>query len=266
MTDKMKKLYGKLVRKQQEVNYAGDFSTWSEARENCEGYDSNSIFQKVSNAAMQVKKGKALFDRDSVLFYEEEWNYPLIAWLQKIAAKYDQRLTIIDFGGALGSTYYQNRNFLKESIHQLQWIIQEQSHFVEFGKKKLADQELVFENDLKKIAEVYSVNVLLFSSVLQYLENWMEVVKREISMHSIEDIIIERTPVGNRNRIWVETVHEPIYEASYECQVFEEQKFVKFFEEQGYVLKSSWHSLVDSDVVCGDDIVVFKSFVFGKQK
>ena len=46
----------------------------------------------------------------------------------------------------------------------------------------------------------------------------------------------------------------------------QKEEIVKFFEEQGYVLKSSWHSLVDSDVVCGDDIVVFKSFVFGKQK
>lgn len=264
MTDRIKKLYGKLVKRQQEVNYAGDFQTWSEAKKNCEGYDSNSIFEKVSNAAMQVKNGKALFDRDSVLFYEEEWNYPLIAWLQRIGAKYDQRLTVVDLGGALGSTYFQNRNFLKESIRQMQWIVREQEHFVEFGKQNLADTELIFEYDFEKIAATFPVNVLLFSSVLQYLESWKEIITKEIDLFGVQDIIVERTPVGKRSRIWMETVHEPIYEATYACQVFEEERFIEFFEEQGYVLKSSWHSLVDSDVECDGDLVTFKSFVFGK--
>lgn len=264
MKDKIKKLYGKLRKVQQEVNYEGDFQTWDEAKKRCEGYDSDAIFQKVTNAAMQVKEGKALFDRDSVLFYEEEWNYPLIAWFQRIAAKYDQRLTILDLGGAFGSTYFQNRAFLKNSIRQMQWIIREQEHFVEFGKQNLADPELIFEYDFEKIAEAYSVNVLLLSSVLQYLEDWEGIVKKEIDLFDVQDIIVERTPVGKRSRIWVETVHEPIYEATYACPVFDERTFIKFFEEQGYMLKSSWHSWVDSDVVCGDDIVVFKSFVFGK--
>ena len=89
---KLKNLCNK-SRNWQDVNYKGDFQTWSEAEKLCGGYDSDAIFQKVSNAAMQVKEGKALFDRDSVLFYKKEWNYPLIAWLQTIAAKYEQRLT-----------------------------------------------------------------------------------------------------------------------------------------------------------------------------
>lgn len=260
---KLKYFYGKF-RNKQDVNYNGDFSLWQEAEKLCEGYDSNAIFQKVSVAAMQVKEGKAIFDRDSVLFYEEEWNYPLIAWLQRIAAKHDQRLTVLDLGGALGSTYFQNRCFLKESVCQIHWIVREQEHFVEFGKQNLADPELIFEYDFEKIAATFPVNVLLFSSVLQYLENWKEIIKKEIDLFGGQDIIVERTPVGKRSRIWVETVHEPIYEATYACQVFEEEKFIKFFEEQGYTLKDSWHSLVDSDVKCNDDLVEFKSFVFGK--
>lgn len=135
---------------------------------------------------------------------------------------------------------------------------------MEFGKRNLADSELIFEYDFEKIANAYQVNALLFSSVLQYLEDWKEVVRKEILLFGQQDIIIERTPVGNRDRIWIETVHEPIYEATYTCRVFEEVKFIKFFEEQGYVLKGSWHSLVDSDVRCGG-VVEFKSFVFGKR-
>lgn len=264
MIGKLKKFYGRLRGNQQDVNYLGDYLSWNEAEKNCEGYDSGSIFQKVSNAAMQVKEGKAIFDRDSVLFYKEEWNYPLIAWLQRIAAKYDQRLTVVDLGGAFGSTYFQNRNFLKESVRQIQWIVREQEHFVEFGKQNLADAELIFEYDFEKIAATFSANVLLFSSVLQYLENWEEIVQNEIDLFGTQDIIVERTPVGKRSRIWVETVHEPIYEATYTCQVFEEEKFINFFRERGYTLKSSWHSLVDSDVKCDDDLVTFKSFVFRK--
>lgn len=266
MISGFKKIYKKLRKVPQDVNYAGDFQTWDEALKCCEGYDSDAIFQKVSNAALQVKEGKALFDRDSVLLYEEEWNYPLIAWLQRIGSRHDQRLTVVDLGGALGSTYFQNRFFLKESMRQIQWIVREQEHFVEFGKHNLANSELVFEYDFEKIATAFSVNVLLFSSVLQYLEDWKEIVKKEINLFGRQDIIVERTPVGKRNRIWVETVHEPIYEATYACQVFEEEKFIRFFEEQGYVLKSSWRSSVDSDIGCDDDVVVFKSFVFGNGK
>lgn len=76
-------------------------------------------------------------------------------------------------------------------------------------------------------------------------------------------IIVERTPVASKRRIWIETVHEPIYEAVYPCYVFEEAGLLREFETKGYQMIDSWHSLVDGDVPISDkEMAVFRSYVF----
>lgn len=241
------------------VSYHGNFSTWAQADKMCIGYNSEDIFSKVKDATLKVKKGEACYERDGCLFYEEKYNYPLISYLEKLAMESGELLNIIDWGGALGSTYFQNRKLLQNKQFKIKWRVVEQDHFVEYGKKALQDEELQFE----KIEEVCidSACGVLLSGVLQYIESYVDVLERILNGMP-QYVIIERTPLGNRNRIVIEKVREPIYRASYPCRLLCEEEVIQYICSKGYYLIDQWHSEVDRNIPFWSEEYTFKSLVF----
>lgn len=260
MKDYLGKKAGKTV-----VGYSGDYKSFEDAEKASKmhniagGYDADAIFNKVKESTLKVINGEAVFERDSFLFYNKQINYNLMMYLYKLCIK-DDRLNVLDFGGALGSTYWQHRSELNEI--NAKWTITEQGHFVAYGHENLETENLKFasNNDLENQWQEF--NVLLCSSSLQYIKDADSLINF-FCEKGIKNIIIERTPVSNHKRFWIETVHEPIYEAVYPCCVFEEQDFINKFTSRGYKLVDSWKSLVDGDVETDKGIVEFKSFVFG---
>ncbi len=261
---KAKKIIGLEAIKEPIVGYKGNYASFTEANKQIAiqtspgGYDSEAIFKKVSESTLKVLKGEAVFERDSFLFYEKQINYNLLMYLYKIYIK-EKKLDVLDFGGALGSTYLQHKTELEEI--GAKWTVTEQEHFVTFGKKCVAGGNLSFATNEELNKKRAKFNVLLFSSVLQYIEDADSLI-RKMCKNKTKHIVIERTPVSNHTRYWIETVHEPIYEAVYPCCVFDEKNFIKKFTDNGYNLIDSWKSLVDSDIHIDDKTVVFKSFVF----
>src|SRR5688572_1444471 len=97
--------------------YHGDFGSWSEAKRISHGYAHPSVIEKVVFAARAVRDGYALWERDTVLFYEQSANEPLLRALNYVATTSDGRLALLDFGGALGSTWWQHRPWLANLAH-----------------------------------------------------------------------------------------------------------------------------------------------------
>ena len=176
---------------QNQVIWSGNYKTWEAAQAKCSGYDSDNILERVKNSLLKVKNGEAVYERDSVLFDKIQYNFALLAGLQKAALENGGKLTVLDFGGSLGSSYYQNKAFLS-SLKQLTWCIVEQPHFVACGKEFFEDDNLKFFNTIEECLEKISPNVLLLSSVLQYLETPYEWIEKFIGLN-IPYIIIDRT-------------------------------------------------------------------------
>lgn len=240
--------------------WGGGYDSWSEAASYVAGYDCDAIFKKACESALAVKRGEAAYDRDTVLFYEQKANYPLMMWLT-IIAKNDGLDNIIDLGGAMGSTYFQNRQYLEMMGLDLMWYIKEQPHFVEFGKQELETKQLHFIYDWDEV--VNGKNVLICSSVLQFIDNWKEFIQQAIDATNPTYIIIERTPVGEKERIWIEKVSEPIYNASYVQRIIKEEDLCGYF--QTYQLMDEWKSLVDGDIWTKEGKQAeYKSFVYKK--
>ena len=82
---------------------------------------------------MTVVDGRAAYERDSVLFEEVEYVWPLLASLMWVGARHLGSLNVLDFGGSLGSTYFQNRIFLA-TLPSVRWNIVEQPRHVEVGR------------------------------------------------------------------------------------------------------------------------------------
>lgn len=218
----------------------GNYHTWDEAVRNSNGYSSEIILEKTKTAMLKVKKGEAAYERDSVLFDEVQYAWPLLAGLMWVAAQAKGNLNVLDFGGALGSTYFQNRAFLRH-LSDVRWNIVEQPQYVETGKKWFEDEHLKFYLSVKDCLSETQPNVVILSSVLQYFERPYDTL-HEILELGCDHIIIDRTSFwdGPADRLCVQTVPPSIYQASYPIWVFSMQ----WFRSQ---LSDKWKVLLEFD-------------------
>jgi len=221
--------------------YFGDYSTWGAALAASSGYDSDIILEKVRDALLAVKNGEAVYERDSVLFDRIEYAWPLLSMLLWIASRNGNRLNLIDFGGSLGSTYFQNRAFLSH-IEGLKWNIVEQKKFVDCGIKHFQDEKLRFYYDISSCSAAEKPSAILLSSVIEYIER-PYLLLRSILDEGFEYIMIDRTKFYDApDRITVQRVPPNIYDAGYPCWIFNRKKFLAFFEA-GYELVADFEAL-----------------------
>lgn len=231
--------------------WKGNYSSWEDAKKKCTGYDSKIIFEKVKSAALKVKRGEAVYERDSVIFNKIDYSFPLLSSLLFVALKNNGILNVLDFGGSLGSAYFQNKKLFR-SLKNLNWCIVEQRHFVDEGKKNFADEHLHFFYDINTCLREYSINVALFASSLQYLEHPYSYLDEVVS-NKVGFIIIDRTPVmlSEKDRITIQKVQKKIYNASYPCRIMSEKKLFSFFTDKNYKLIY--------DYICADRINISKA-------
>lgn len=219
--------------------FEGDFATWEEASARCTGYDDQSILAKVLDATLEVKSGAAAYERDSVLFDEIEYAWPVLAGLMSAAARAGGRLNVLDFGGALGSGYFQNRGFL-QGLPEVRWNVVEQAHYVAAGRKHIEHGPLHFYRTIEECLAQTQPNVVLLSSVLQYLKSPTQVLKR-LSEAGVSYLIIDRTPfaVGDAGRLVVQRVPPSIYTASYPMWVFSQSEFMNTLDADWRLVASN---------------------------
>jgi len=215
---------------------SGDYRSWDEAMAESTGYDSGIILEKTKVSLLKVKNGEAVYERDSVLFDKIQYAWPLLAGLMWVAARCEGSLNVLDFGGSLGSSYFQNRVFLS-ALPNVRWNIIEQSNYVEIGKVYFEDDHLRFYAGITDCLTDTKPNVVLLSSVLQYLEH-PHAVFQHIQEISCEQIIIDRTPfwTGPTDHLCVQTVPASIYQASYPSWIFSQPKFLSHIKEDWEIL------------------------------
>ncbi|MEZ5555451.1 methyltransferase, TIGR04325 family [Haliea sp.] len=241
------------------IRFSGDYSSWQEALDNSLGYDLDAILNSVLDATLRVKRGEAAYERDSVVFHVMEYNWRLLAALMWAAGVSNGKLSVLDYGGALGSLYFQHKDILS-SLPALQWNIVEQSRFVEAGRKFVEDETVVFFDDLNVCLSDRSPNAVVMSGVLQYLEHPRQSLQDILSTGS-DIIFIDRIPFHEEasDRITVQRVPSSIYPASYPSWIFCESKFVAQCEESWKVVSIS--DSFDGVMDAGRGDITFKSII-----
>jgi putative methyltransferase (TIGR04325 family) len=190
-----------------------------------------------------VKNEEAVYERDSVLFNKIQYAWPVLSALLWVANLNKGKLKVLDFGGALGTSYRQNRYFLS-SIEQLSWAVVEQPNFVDCGQKDFQNEELRFFNTVSEAITAFSPNVVLISSVLQYIENYEQLLLK-ILAERIPIIILDRVSVSlaDTDTVYLQIVPSSIYSASYPCFMIAESKLIDHFAQNGYSLVEDFESL-----------------------
>lgn len=237
-----------------EITFTGNYPTWEDASAICSGYDSDIIIDKVKKSLQLVRDGKAVYERDSVIFNKIEYSQPLLIGLLFSSTLSGGSLKILDFGGSLGSSYFQNRKFLSK-LKVVEWSIVEQEKMVSIGKSEFENKELRFFHTIKEAVKVRKPNTVLLSSVLPYIKNPYEILALIKSFH-FETILIDRTPFFVEDlpdRITVETVPPEIYDAKYPTWFLNYKKFLNFFSDSYELIEEfeamDKYSLADAEVI-----------------
>ena len=223
----------------------GNYPTWEAARTDAGGYEQENILEKTRQSMLKIKSGEAVYERDSVLFSQKEYPYPLISCLLHVASAHDNTLRVIDFGGSLGSTWYQVRDFLAH-LNEISWHIVEQKNYVQAGKAGFEDDVLQFHYTLQESMAAGEPHVVLLSSVVQYLDDPHQFL-RELAQIAPAYIIFDRTALikSGKDRLTVQRVHPSIYEGSYPAWFFEREKLLGHFNN--YSCLAEFGSYVESE-------------------
>jgi putative methyltransferase (TIGR04325 family) len=229
--DLFRRLSGRTLR------FAGTPASWQEALRMSAGYGAPDILNRVVEATRAVVAGDAPFERDSILFDEPEYPFAVLAALCR-AASAERRLTVVDFGGSLGSSYRQCRAFL-DHLSAVRWQVVEQAAFVDAGRREFTTDELSFHGSIDDLPVALGAVVVLASSALQYLEDphaQLAAFTRSAAAH----LVIDRTPMhdGPTDRLCIQHVPRHIYPASYPCRLLSR---AKLFEH----LQADWKLLCD---------------------
>lgn len=242
--------------------WKGNYLSWSEALKKTSSYNNKEVFEKVRLATLNVKNDVYPYERDSVNFDKIEYSYPLIVGLLSAIGQ-NREMKVCDFGGALGSAYFQNINILKNvSEIKLIWCVVEQEEFVRIGNKEIADKNLFFHLTIDDfIKEWGKPDIILLSSVLPYIENPYKILE-DIKNIRAKYIFIDRTYFfeNNNDRITIQKVPKEIYSANYPSWILNYNKVLDFLNEE-YEILLEFDSFVPLEIYFKDEIAKSKGIL-----
>lgn len=257
-------MFGRLFkkRKKDQFGWFGDYSSWAQVSAESGGYDTDVILERTKHALLKVKNGEAVYERDSVIFDKKEYPHALIAFLLLSAKLKKGPLNILDFGGSLGSTYYQLKEFLTPEVCS-GWNIVEQEHYVACGKANFENEQLKFYPGIDDCLSEHKIDLVVLSSSVQYLEKPHDFL-RELAAHSFDFILFDRTAFHHQHedRLTLQKVPDEIYPASYPSWFFDEQFFLNHFSNQ-YKVVTSFPSYVPGEAdmyIDGKQVASSKGF------
>ena len=254
--DILKKFYFKIFQNR----FKGPYLNMLEAARNSDGYDDKMIIEKVRHSLLLVKNKLAVAERDSYILNKVEYSWPVISALCWAAAKNKGRLSVLDFGGSLGSSYYQYQAFIS-CIEDVSWGIVEQPQFYEVGKKEFEDGRLCFFESIEECINSIKPNVILLSSVLQYLDDPYKIIKKLTKIKNAI-IIIDRTPFTgiDNDSIYIQNVPDYIYKTSYPLRIFGSKMIQNAFGSEWNILQE-FYSNDNQSLYAGGKPVKFKGMI-----
>jgi putative methyltransferase (TIGR04325 family) len=243
--------------------WTGDYQSWQEAQSDCTGYDSNNILNQVASAISKVVKGEAAYERDGVAFKDFEYSENVLSTLLHAFNQKGQPIIVADFGGSLGSLYFQYRTLLKDKIES--WNVVEQKHFVDRGKAEFENDILQFYHSLEELCAIKTPDLLILSSVICYLEDpffWVEKFKAL----GIQYVLLDRTAFiqGKSDRLTIQHVPESIYPASYPAWFLNEEKLLMSWISD-YDIVSELPDTIDGENLI-DGVVCYRKGYYFKRK
>lgn len=208
----------------------GRYKTWEDALKETTGYNAEAVLERVRESALKVKNGEAVYERDAIIYDSVQVQFPLLSTLLWVASQNNNRLSIIDYGGSLGTSYRQNYRFIKHLNH-IEWKIIEQKVFVDEGRKNFENEHLSFYYDLKECLQSFNEQpqLIMFSNSLAYLQEPYTILNAVVNS-GISNLLLDLTPFIDEpnDRLTIQKVPPVFYKASYPAWFFSRLKMYAF--------------------------------------
>ena len=226
--------------------YRGNFLSWQEAEQTQSAVDRQKAWVGLEDQIslyLRVRNGELAFVRDGVAFDRPEYPFALIAFLLRLAIQQGGKLKVIDFGGALGTTYYQTRTFLT-SLSSLSWAVVELPQVVTAGQKHFTNEQLSFHLSIAEALACHGADVVLISGVLQYLAEPAKIVA-EIRNLPIANILLDRIAINeaDKSRTCLQLAETADGEISWPVRLFNRQHLLGLFSPD-------FESIIEFDSYC----------------
>ena len=207
------------------IYFSNEKKNWLSALKSSKSYNDEIIFNKVKKIYDNLNNKKfEFYERDGLILSSKPDEKDLIKFL-KDKIEINNSIETLDYGGSLGSRFFSNYEFIKDS--KIKWNIVEQRKFVQYGKKFLQNDFLYFYNSLEECFSEKKINCVIFSGSIQYLENYYEILKK-IKNFNIRYIFFDNLPLSNhaKHRIFVQNISKKIYDSSYPIRIFSKEFFL----------------------------------------
>ena len=230
------------------IKWHGPYSHWAEAKIKSSGYDSDSIINNIVKSLQASQCRPDIIERDGELVKSSEISWQLLSFILYIAATKNQEIAIVDFGGGLGSTYFQFKKYLKV-IKRLKWNIIEQENFVDAGKQSFQNDDLKFYNSFKDFSNNNDKpDLVIFSSVIQYLEDPYSTLLETIKLGP-KFLLFDRTTLYQGDScIMLQENNFTSPKTSYPCWIINKDEIISYLKPH-YRLVTEFNSYLKNDFV-----------------
>lgn len=221
--------------------WSGNYESWQDAMKDCTGYDDPSITEKTLSSIVETKDQSDRYERDSsIIEGTPDFAFNSLRWIKSFAK--ENKINLVDFGGSLGSSFFQ----LKPSLdnYSVKWNVIEQEHVAAVGKSKLENEQLKFFSNFQNIPDASSISTFFSSSAIQYLQDPYKVL-HDLNLGQFNYLIFDRLSVleSDKDRLTIQVVPKKRYKAIYPCWFLSKKKFLNYLIDLGFALIDSYSSL-----------------------
>lgn len=210
--------------KRKRWGFFGHYKEFESTPAKTDFYAQDIIFEKVKLAFSIFERGEAYFERDACPIRERTYNWPIVALIQSFG-----KVDVLDFGGGFGTVYWQNLDFIKNSIKT--WTIVEQPHYIDYLREKFKRHpQLRFH---KTIDEAHKPDVVILSGVVQYIADPYKLLE-QIKALNADQLIFDRTPMikEGEERVTIQKLNPKIYPVDLKAWFLNERKLIEFLSPQ----------------------------------
>ena len=135
-------------------------------------------------------------------------SYPLLAGLLTASVRCGGRLSVLDFGGSLGQTWFGLEWTLRHLPSPTMWCVVDQPECVADGVPLFESDRLRFYASVDAAASEHELNTVVCSSTLQYLDEPYEILDM-LARLTLPHLILDRTPISNEDTELIMRQHTP---------------------------------------------------------
>jgi len=208
--------------------WSGNYPDWNAAQRACCHSLLEGQRRAYEQALTEVLEGRALFERDSLLQHHPVTCWPLLFALRDLQAQGTTTPTVLDFGGGLGSVYFQHRAWWGPN-NPIRWNVVELPEIAAVGRRRIDDRQLRFFDSLAEATRDHPPDLILAVGVLPMVPD-PDALLVDLASLNARWTHVDRCPVTtqrNHNLITRQVVPRSIYESESPFWFFSHDRLVQ---------------------------------------